>query len=228
MGLSIAVFVPDGIAIVSDGLAEIRNSEEDHSFLHKKQKRLFIYENKYVVNIQGKGFYKGLPYSYYVNDIFHILSQHEFGSVIDFASNFLNKLKEKLKSVEDIVMYIAGIDIVENEIIPAIYIIANNKIQPINQGKDGRIVYNYHVIGHCYWINKLLLPSEYKNDNGDSLNFDGAYIDFSKYSLEEAIDFAKSMIYISSKMDYIAQLTQTIGETINVCVIPTYGSIQKI
>ena len=33
MGLAVAVFVPEGIVLASDGLAEIRNSETDKGFL---------------------------------------------------------------------------------------------------------------------------------------------------------------------------------------------------
>ena len=43
MGLAVTVFVPEGIVMVSDGLAEIRNANSDNGFLQKKQKCLSNY-----------------------------------------------------------------------------------------------------------------------------------------------------------------------------------------
>lgn len=227
MGLSIVLFVPDGIVLATDGLSEVRNNECDQSFLHKSQKHQFVYEHRYVVSIQGSGFYKGLPYSYYANKIFLNLKYQELDNTNAFANAFYIELSKHIESTNDLIVYIAGIDIINNDAKPYVYIITNNKIQPINVGEDGCIVYNYHAIGQTYWINKLLLPSEYVNDTGDCISFKGADIDFSKFSLDEAIEFAETMIQFSCKMNYLTQLSQVIGEKINVCVLPIYGSIYQ-
>ena len=51
MGLAVAVFVPEGIVLASDGLAEIRNSEKDKGFLHKRQETIFSYKDRFLTRL---------------------------------------------------------------------------------------------------------------------------------------------------------------------------------
>ena len=43
MRLAVTIFVPEGVVIVSDGLAEIKNAKSDNGFLQKKQKSIFSF-----------------------------------------------------------------------------------------------------------------------------------------------------------------------------------------
>jgi hypothetical protein len=89
-------------------------------------------------------------------------------------------------------------------------------------------VYNYHSIGHNLWLNKVLLPTAFEMNNGERIAFDNVDIDFSKYSIEEAIDFSKDMIKFSSLMDNYAQLKEMIGKSLYIGVLTMYNNEAKI
>ena len=81
MALSIVTFVPEGIVIACDGLAEIRNKKNDQGFLHNRQKRLFSFQDRFLICIHGDGYIKGLPYALYSDKIFNSLQDKQFLSV---------------------------------------------------------------------------------------------------------------------------------------------------
>ena len=121
--------------------------------------------------------------------------------------------------------YIAGIDIIDGvNTVPVVYLLDDNP-HVINQSNNNDVVYNYHSFGRNLWINKLLLPTTFKQDKDEYIEFDNCYIDFSKYSLEEAIEFGKSILEISYKMDRFTQLKQMIGENISVGYITLNGEL---
>ena len=73
MGLSIAVFVPEGIIIGCDNQAEVNNA--DDGYIQSKQTKIFSFADKYLINVIGTGFLKGLPYAYHVEKIFHMIKK---------------------------------------------------------------------------------------------------------------------------------------------------------
>ena len=88
MGLAVAVFVPEGIVLASDGLAEIRNSEKDKGFLHKRQETIFSYKDRFLICVHGGGYIKNRPYSYFIRQVFATLLSVDFNSTEDFAMLF--------------------------------------------------------------------------------------------------------------------------------------------
>lgn len=229
MGLAIAVFVPEGIVIISDGIAEIKNSELDNGFLQRKQRTMFLYKDKYIVCTHGDGYSEGLPYAYYMEKFSHMIKLNSFASTKEFATMFTQFVLENIKENDKLMFYIAGIDDYETDI-PAsvIYLVDRNNIIPINKGYDNNNVFNYHSIGHNLWVNKLLLPTIFNDNNGDIIPFDSVEIDFSKYSIEEAIDFSKEMIRLSHSLNYYAQIKELIGTSLYIGVLETFNGNVKI
>ncbi len=224
MSLAIAVFVPEGIIIASDGLAEFRNSEGDNGFLHFNQKMLFSFKNKYLICVQGNGYLQGLPYAFFVEKILALLGCKEYSDTYSFSEDFEITMKKYLNSDDILTCYIAGVDVDSNATFsPKIYLIDNGRNVLINCGQNDTIVYNYHSIGRSLWLNKLLLPTTYVISEGDYVKFDNVDIDFSKYSLSEAKDFAGHMIHLSSTMDRITQLKQMVGDRVTYGILPLIG-----
>lgn len=226
MGLAVAVFVPEGIVLASDGLAEIRNSESDNGFLQKKQRNLFSFQNRFLICVQGSGYIEGKSYAYYITQIFSEIRENEYCTTQDFCIEFKSKISERLDQGEQIVFYIAGIDSVKGKLSPIVYLVDKMNFQVINKSNDGKVVYNYHSIGRSVWVNKLLLQTTYEPDKNHRIEFESMEIDFSKYSLQDAIDFGRTMIELSQKMDNFAQLKQMVGENISVGYINLDNDIQ--
>ena len=225
MGLAVAVFVPEGIVIVSDGLAEIKNANSDNGFLQKKQKCLFSFRERFLLCVQGSGYINGLPYAYYIDRVLKAIQGLDFKSTEAFCLEFKDRIATVVPSGEQVVFYIAGIDSVDGAApVPVVYLLDNN-LHIINQSNNHDVVYNYHSFGRNLWINKLLLPTTFKHGKDEYIEFDNCYIDFSKYSLEEAIEFGKSILEISYKMDRFTQLKQMVGEYITVGYITLDGEL---
>ena len=217
MGLAVTIFVPEGVVIVSDGLAEIRNAKSDNGFLQKKQKSIFSFKERFLLCVQGTGYINGLPYAYHINKVFKALGEEFFKTTKDFCSSFKEKISSVIPSQEQVVFYIAGIDTIgDTDPHPAVYLLDRNNLQVINQGNNNEVVYNYHSFGRNLWINKLLLPTVFEQGKDEKIEFDPLYIDFSKYSLNDAIEFGKTILEISYKMDNFAQLKQMVGENISI------------
>ena len=217
MGLSIAVFVPEGVVIACDGLAEIHNNKNDQGFLHKMQKRLFVFNDRYLVNIHGDGFIKGLPCAYYVNKIFKKLMQKQYDNTECFSTDFNNEFKKHVDSDERQSFYVVGLEQVDADSVPFVLLNENGNNMRINYGNDNNIVYNYHTVGRSIWVNKLLLPTSYEISDSEKMDFESVDIDFSKYSIGDAVDFSKTFISLTKKLDELVQLKQMVGENI------TYG-----
>lgn len=226
MGLAVVVFVPEGIVVVSDGLAEIKNANSDNGFLQKKQKCLFSFRERFLLCVQGGGYINGLPYAYYINHVLNAMDNLDFKSTEAFCMEFKNRIASIIPSEEQVVFYIAGIDNIENaKPVPVVYLLDNN-LHIINQSNNNEVVYNYHSFGRNLWINKLLLPTIFKQGKDEYIDFGNCYIDFSKYSLYEAIEFGKSILEISYKMDKFTQLKQMVGEYVTVGYITLNGELE--
>ena len=227
MGLAVTIFVPEGVVIVSDGLAEIKNAKSDNGFLQKKQKSIFSFGERFLVCVQGSGYIDGLPYAYHINKVFKTLGKEAFNTTKDFCYSFKEKISSDIMSKAQVVFYIAGIDMnADSESHPVVYLLDGNNLQIINQSNNNEIVYNYHSFGRNLWINKLLLPTTFAQGKNEKIEFDPLYIDFSKYSLNDAIEFGKTILEISCKMDNFAQLKQMIGENISVGYITLDNEIR--
>ena len=226
MGLSIAVFVPEGIVVTTDGLEELRNSDKDQGFLHKKLKRLFVFKDRFIICMHGNGFINGLPCAYYIEKVFASLADTEFPSLEEFGKVFEKKLAAFWPKDTRQSFYVLGLDTGDNrETLPNILLSDNGQLIPINRGKDNQIVYNYHSVGRSLWLNKLLLPTSYTVEQEKQIVFDRVDIDFSKYSLEDAIDFSKTFFRLSRELDNIAQIKQMVGEYLTIGILTLDGNV---
>ena len=109
--------------------------------------------------------------------------------------------------------------------LPNIFLSDNGQLIPINRGKNNKIVYNYHFVGRSLWLNKLLLPTSYTVEQENKIDFDSVDIDFSKYSLEDAVDFSKTFFRLSRELDNIAQVKQMVGEYLTIGILTTNGNV---
>lgn len=226
MGLSIAVFVPEGIVVATDGLEEIHNADEDQGFLHKKLKRLFVYNDRYIICTHGYGFINGLPCAYYIEKVFASFGNIDFHSVSEFAEILGDKLSFFINKNAILSFYVFGMDERESdETVPCIVLYDNGQLFHINRGKENQIVYNYHSMGRSFWLNKLLLPTSYTIDEAKKIDFDSVDVDFSKYSIDDAVDFINTLFRLSREMDNITQLKQMIGEYLTIGILTLDGQI---
>ena len=128
---------------------------------------------------------------------------------------------------ENVSFYIAGIDNGESLCSsPSLFLIDRNVVSLINHGLNNDIVYNYHSIGRCLWINKMLLHTSCEIEKGQKVEFESVDIDFSKYSISDAIDFSKTLLTISFKMDAISQLSQMVGENISFGYVTIFDKLK--
>jgi hypothetical protein len=167
-----------------------------------------------------------LPCAYYIEKVFAYLADTEFPNLEDFAKSFEKKLSTYLAKGTRQSFYVLGMDTGDNkEMLPNIILSDNGQLIPINRGKDNQIVYNYHSVGRSLWLNKLLLPTSYTIEQEKQIDFDSVDIDFSKYSIDDAIDFSKTFFRLSRELDNIAQLKQMIGEHLSFGIITLAGNI---
>lgn len=221
MGLSIVVFVPDGVVMASDSIAEMHNQKEDNGFLHTKQKVIFSHPQGYLICTPNAGYVNGLPFSYYLHHAMHMI--HSSTNLEDFCNKLLQAFADMKVAKENIVLYVAGVN-ERNEVI--VNLIDKDKIDRINRSNDGHSVYNYHAIGRTLWLDKILLPTTY-NIGNETLDFQDTDIDFSKYSLSDAIDFSTFIIKTSYQLDRFAQFKQMVGENISWATLSLDGEITK-
>ena len=225
MGLNVAVFVPEGIVIASDSMAFVRS--EDEGFISSSE-RTFACMNRFVVSFVGSGYVNDMPYGYVLNSF---LANEVDKDISTFG--FADKLKDfvsQFKTEEPLCIYVAGIEIIENKIVPFLYLIDKGQIVRLNapiEQDSSQLFYNYHAIGQSLWINKLFLPTKFDNSHKQtSENFAGANIDFRRFSIEQAKSFALFLIETSANMEKISQLRPTINETITLATILPFASPQ--
>ena len=219
MGLSVCAFVPDGIVIASDSLAEIRH--QDDGFYQEGFQRLYSVNNRFLVAFEGPCFHQGLPLSFYLTPLFKRTWSEE--TVVDFSRSLILEL-EKILSEEIYVLYVAGYEVRGNGIAPAVALIHNKEVSLINQDSVGNPVYNYHAIGRTYWVNKLLMNTQAVLDE-EHISFQKYEIDFSKFSLVTAKDFVLSLASLSEKMDHFSQLKPIIGGQFLVGIVKPYEGV---
>lgn len=227
MGLSIAVFVPEGIVIGCDTQAEVNNS--DDGFVQANQSRLFTFADRFLINIIGSGFSNGLPYAYYVEKVLCTLKERVFDTTREFAVSFDEKFTSMIGKDEHAVYYIAGIDSSKETVFePVVYLVEDKNVNAINRGINRNVVYNYHAIGNTMWLDKLILPTSSRVNDDEEIVLDEARIDFSKYSMSNAVEFVKTMLSISNSMDKFAQLKPRVGSDIAIGILTLSSKIKFI
>ena len=218
MSLNIAVFVPEGITIVSDTLAFLKTNGDD-GFPSSAQ-RTFCIDNRYILSFTGCNYINGMPYGYYVNSFLSTYHSVTIKSTFEFSDLFRKFINNHIPN-DDVPIYIAGYDEIENRREAFLYLIDKGKIIRLNyDDKGAQFLYNYHSIGNSLWINKLILPTTYSDEfNKQDEKFQAACIDFSKYSLMAAIDFAHFLLSTTYKMDSFAQINPTVNTQYTTAII---------
>lgn len=223
MGLNIAVFVPEGIVLSSDSLAFLR--QEDDGFT-ASSKRTFSIWGRFLISFVGNGFINGKPYGCFVQEIENRLSCQQKGSVQEFANQINNYFQQFQKvNEEQVTVYVAGSTVTESGLRNELYLIEHDKISKLNQSDGQEEVYNYHLIGRGLWSNKLILPTIFDDEHADTKElFEAARIDFSKYSLEDAKNFAHFLIRATADMDKFTQTRTSVDLNITTCIVTSMGT----
>lgn len=225
MGLNIAVFVPEGIVLSSDSLAFLR--QEDEGFM-ASSKRTFAIWGRFLISFVGNGFINGKPYGYFVQEIENRLINLQKGPVDEFVNEINNYLKQLYKEDEEpITVYVAGSSVTNLGLHNELFLIEQDKISKLNQPNDQIEVYNYHLIGRGLWCNKLILPTTFEDEHSDTKElFEAARIDFSKYSLEDAKNFAHFLIHATANMDKFTQTRASVDLNITTCIVTSKGAME--
>lgn len=221
MYLNVAVFVPEGIVLSSDTLAFVRNGDDGY---FSESQRTFCLWNRYILSFVGNGYIGGLPYGYYINDFMFKNRQVTFQSVIDFLRCFFEYIKDYPIDKNEAI-YCAGYDDNGIDLIPSLLLLERENIIRLNYDEsNSQVLYNYHIVGNNLWINKLFLPTIFKdNVIGQEEEFQAASIDFSKYSIPAAVDFAHFLFSLTEQMDAIIQLRTTVNRKITTALITPLG-----
>lgn len=219
MGLTVSLFIPDAIIIASDSLAEIR--QNDDGFYQGSIEKVFRINDRYVLALEGSGFFQGLPYSYYANRIIHEKEVLETDNTVELSQLLSLRLSSEMPNTS-LVGYVAGYDYVEGQYKPVLTLLDKGRVSIINQDPEGDPVYNFHTIGRNHWVNKIILPASLKLGE-EELSIPSFDIDFSKYSVNAAKEFAVEMISFSEKMDRFSQLKPMIGGEVQIAVVKPYS-----
>lgn len=226
MGLNIAVFVPEGIVVASDSLAFLRQDDEG---FEASSKRTFAIWNRFLVSFVGGGFINGKPYGYYIQEVESKRKSIQVDCVKDFVVYLLKFFKHLLHEDEEpLTIYVAGSSIEDSSLRHELYLIDHDNIIKLNAPNGEEEVYNYHLIGRGFWINKLVLPTTFEDKRlGVNELFEAAKIDFSKYSLYDAEKFAHFLIRTTAEMDEFIQTRATVNLNITTGIVTVQGTTIK-
>jgi len=225
MAINVAVFVPEGIVISSDCLSEIRNN--DDGFFQTNANRTFSIWDKFIISFINADYPNGLPYGYYINKFKEQYSPQDIST--QELSELITRFFTEQYKLDEIDYYLAGFDKTDNSFVPCLYLKEKKVFQSINQDANQKEVYNYHAIGRTYWINKMLLKTVFfLENNKENIPFDAVDIDFSKYSINDAIRFSTELISLSATMDSLAQIKQSVSANIITAVITSVGGCKLI
>lgn len=226
MGLNVAVFVPEGIVLSSDSLAFLRQDDEG---FEASSKRTFAVWNKFIVSFVGGGFITGKPYGCYMQEIESKRMSIQIDCVKDFVgylSNFFKHIRNE--DEEPLTIYVAGSSVEDSGVHHELYLTDRDSIIRLNKSNGIDDVYNYHIIGRGLWINKLVLPTTFE-DNQSKLkeSLEAAKIDFSKYSLDDAAKFAHFLIRTTAEMDKIIQTRAIVNLNVTTGTVTAQGTTIK-
>ena len=225
MGLNIAVFVPEGIVLSSDSLAFLRQGDEGFT---ASSKRTYTVWGRFLVSFVGNGFINGKPYGYYIQEIENQLLDLQ-GKTVEYFASHINKFLYQFRNEneEPVLVYVAGSYVSDSGLHHELFLIEQDKITRLNQSNGQEEVYNYHLIGRRLWSNKLVLPTTFEDEHsGTKESFEAARIDFSKYSLEDAIEFAHFLIRTTAEMDMFIQTRASVNLNISTCIVTSKGAIE--
>lgn len=226
MGLNIAVFVPEGIVLSSDSFAFLRQDDEG---FEASSKRTFAIWDRFLVSFVGGGFINGKPYGYYMQGIESKRMSIQIDCVKDFVVYLFKFFKHFYNEDEEpLTIYIAGSSIEDSRLRHELYLIDKDNIIKLNEPNGKEEVYNYHMIGRGFWINKLVLPTTFENKQSKvKESFEAAKIDFSKYSLYDAERFAYFLIRTTAEMDEFIQTRATVNLNITTGIVTAQGTTIK-
>lgn len=111
MGLNVAVFVPEGIVLAADSMAFIRTEDEGYV---SSSERIFSCIDRFVISFVGNGYVGDMPYGYIVNNLLSTGIDRNI-STAEFAKK-TNSFISQLKVEESLSVYVAGIDIIDNNL----------------------------------------------------------------------------------------------------------------
>lgn len=225
MGLNVAVFIPEGIVLASDSLAFLR--QEDEGFI-ASSKRTFTIGGRFIISFVGNGYINGKPYGYIVQKVENIMHNLQKKSTEGFVNDINILLKQFQKEDEEpITVYVAGSMVTDKGLRNELFLIEHNKVTKLNHSNGQEEVYNYHLIGRMFWTNKLMLPTTFEEEHSNTKElFEEARIDFSKYSLKDAQNFACFLIRTTANMDMFTQTRASVDLNITTCIVTTQGAVE--
>lgn len=221
MGLNVAVFVPEGIVLAADSMAFIRSEDEGYV---SSSERIFSCIDRFVISFVGNGYVGDMPYGYIVNNLLSTGIDRNI-STAEFAKK-TNSFISHLKVEESLSVYVAGIDIIDNKVIPYLYLLDKGNVIRLNATSeecDAHLFYNYHAVGQSLWINKLFLPTTFEDTHRQvTEEFAGANIDFRRFSLDQARSFAAFLVDTSAKMEVYTQMRPTINQCLSIAILKPF------
>ena len=221
MGLNVAVFVPEGIVLAADSMAFVRTEDEGY---FTSSERIFSCLDRFVISFIGNGYIGDMPYGYIVNNLLSIGLDSNI-STAEFAKK-TNSFISQFEVEESLSIYVAGIDIIANKVIPYLYLLDKGnviRLNAITEECDAHLFYNYHAVGQSLWINKLFLPTTFEDTNRQvTEEFVGANIDFRRFSLDQARSFAAFLVDISAKMEVYTQMRPTINQCLSIAILKPF------
>lgn len=221
MGLNVAVFVPEGIVLAADSMAFIRTEDEGYV---SSSERIFSCLDRFVISFVGNGYVGDMPYGYIVNNLLSTGIDCNI-STAEFAKK-TNSFIFQLDVEESLSIYVAGIDIIANKVIPYLYLLDKGNVIRLNattEECDAQLFYNYHAVGQSLWINKLFLPTTFEDTHWQvTEDFAGAKIDFRRFSLDQARSFAAFLVDTSAKMEVYTQMRPTINQCLSIAILKPF------
>lgn len=221
MAINIAVFVPEGIVLASDDFAEIRF--KDDGFTNSHVSRTFILWDCYAISFLNVGYVNGLPIAFYINQWIGTHQKSDFDNLQLLANEIVSYFQSLCKEF-DIDFYLAGYE--KNYSHPTVLLQTKGERFSINLDRDSNCVYNYHAVGRVEWLNKIMMASSYNDGHPKhphNINNQPVEIDFSKYSMIDAANFANFIINTSRELDVFCQFKQSIGPNITMVLIQPYS-----
>lgn len=223
MSLNIAVFVPEGIVISSDTLSFVKNGDDGYFSVAE---RTFCLWNRYILSFAGNGYMDGLPYGYYVNAFLSEYHSHDVETTDCLMKLFSGFVMRCVPDNEEVI-YCAGYDAEGTRQIPCLWLWDKGQMARLNYDERcSQPLYNYHTVGNSVWINKLLLPTTFEDlVVNRKEEFLAADIDFSKYSISTAVEFAHFLLDLTGTMDVVTQRRITVNKSFTTaCVVPVKGA----
>jgi hypothetical protein len=229
MSLVISTFIPEGIVISSDSRSIFRTFGDD-GFTDDSFEKFFSILDKYILVFLQDPFIDGKCIKYHLNAF---LAGKDFSKkttieVVKSISNHLFPLLNKTEDFQRITLYFAGYDLdSEKGFIPSLYLAdsVNNSINLVNRDLNGNVVFNYHSIGESKWISRMFTKARIYSTETEFEELEDVQIDFSKYSLKDAVNFSKSLIEYTIALNKFSQIRSQTGGTVSTLALTPLDGI---